>query len=79
MPFILSLFGSNASTKDGIPIVTVLINVSWIGIKGYGILTNKNIEKEISENIEAKTKSFGSEVVMQKFYSVIEDTIKDYT
>ena len=28
------------------------------------ILTNKNIEKEISENIEAKTKSFGSEVVM---------------
>ena len=43
MPFILSLFGSNASTKDGIPIVTVLINVSWIGIIGYGILTNKNI------------------------------------
>lgn len=43
------------------------------------ILTNKNIEKEISENIEAKSKSFGSEVVMRKFYSIVENVINDDT
>lgn len=40
-PFILSLFGSSANTNDGIPIVTMLINVKWIGINGYGILAIK--------------------------------------
>ena len=34
LPFILSLFGSKARINDGIPIVTVLISVSCIGING---------------------------------------------
>ena len=34
LPLILSLLGSNASIKDGIPIVTTLIKVNCIGMKG---------------------------------------------
>ena len=33
-PLIRSLFGSSASTNEGIPIVTVLISVICIGMKG---------------------------------------------
>ena len=34
LPFILSLLGSKAKMKDGIPIVNILINVICIGING---------------------------------------------
>ena len=33
-PLTILWFGSKASTKEGIPIVTVLVKVSWIGING---------------------------------------------
>ena len=33
-PLTLSLFGSKAKINDGIPIVTTLIRLNWIGIKG---------------------------------------------
>ena len=35
LPLTLNLFGSNANINAGIPIVKLLINVIWIGIKGY--------------------------------------------
>ena len=41
-PFTLALFGCNASTNDGIPIVTVFISENCIGLKGYGMLINTN-------------------------------------
>ena len=34
-PLTISVFGSRAKINDGIPIVNVVINVSWIGIKKY--------------------------------------------
>ena len=43
LPFIRSLFGSNAKMNDGIPIVTILVNVNWIGINGYALSKNKKI------------------------------------
>lgn len=33
-PDTFSLLGSRAKTKDGIPIVTTLVSVNWIGING---------------------------------------------
>ena len=42
LPFTLSLLGSNASKNEGTPIVTILIKVSCIGIKGYVSPINKN-------------------------------------
>ena len=39
-PLIRFLFGSRASTNDGIPIVKTLVNVIWMGING--VLKNKN-------------------------------------
>jgi hypothetical protein len=36
LPLIRSLFGSSASTNDGIPIVSELTNVRWIGSNGIG-------------------------------------------
>ena len=29
------MFGSSASTNEGAPIVNVVMNVNWIGIKKY--------------------------------------------
>ena len=43
------------------------------------VLLNQNTKNEILKNIKIKIKSFESKNVIQKFYSVIEDTIKDYT
>ena len=40
-PFILSLLGSRAKTKDGMPMVSTLVNVICIGINGYGMFINK--------------------------------------
>ena len=34
-PFTISLFGSSAKIKDGVPMVKVVIKVSWIGTKKY--------------------------------------------
>ena len=39
---IFSLLGSKAKMNDGIPIVNILDNDAWIGIKGYVQLTNIN-------------------------------------
>lgn len=41
-PFIRSLFGSNASINDGIPIHTSEIKLNCIGINGYFALINTN-------------------------------------
>ena len=43
LPLILSLFGSKANTKDGIPIVKTFIRVICIGSKGYLKFKNINI------------------------------------
>ena len=48
-PFTLSLFGSKASTKDGIPIVTALARVNCTGINGYGISINRKRKARIQE------------------------------
>ena len=50
-PLIRALFGSRASINDGIPIVTVLINVSCIGTNGYASPINKNMRASIVEYI----------------------------
>lgn len=50
-PFILSLFGSNASINDGIPIVTTLIKLNCIGTNGYDSPINKNISASTVEYI----------------------------
>ena len=46
-PFTLSLFGSSAKMKDGIPIHTKAIRLNWIGINGYGIWANTKIMAKI--------------------------------
>lgn len=35
LPLTMSVLGSNARMNDGIPIVNVVISVSWIGMKKY--------------------------------------------
>lgn len=51
IPFILSLFGSSASIRDGIPIVNALISVYCIGINGYGAVIKINSRARSMENI----------------------------
>ncbi len=48
-PLMRSRFGSNASMNDGMPIVTALIKVICIGIKGYGAVINKNSNESRQE------------------------------
>ena len=49
LPLILSLFGSSAKIKEGIPIVSTLVNVICIGSNGYCMCINK---KSIASNVE---------------------------
>ena len=62
-PLTLSLFGSKAKIKDGMPIVIVLINVNCIGTKGYAFPINKNINASIVEYM-VFTKNSEAERVM---------------
>ena len=50
-PLTSSLLGSKAKTKDGIPIVNIVIRVSWIGIKKYFEEANIQINIKINVNI----------------------------
>lgn len=62
-PLTLSLLGSKAKIKDGMPIVIALINVNCIGTKGYAFPINKNINASIVEYI-VFTKNSEAERVM---------------
>ena len=48
-PCTRSRLGSRARTKDGIPIVNMLMRVIWMGWKGYCALRNKNKTAKIAE------------------------------
>ena len=49
--FIIEVLGSNASKKEGIPTVKLLIRLIWIGANGYGTEKNKSKTVKIAEYI----------------------------
>lgn len=49
--FISETFGSSANKNDGIPTVSELIKLIWIGVNGYGIEKNTKSTVKIAEYI----------------------------